>query len=137
LIGIFGLGPPLVYIFSQQALYVDWQKRTLFAMPMLFVIGTGIAWTNSRAVLRGFLNLRDEFRRTPKYAQKVQGNRYALRLTSSTIWEFALCFYAAWGVWTAYRLEPALIMYLLIYCLAFGVVALWGVRDSLMVSQAS
>ncbi len=136
LIGMFGLGPPLVYIISQQALYIDWRRRTLTAMPMLFVIGTGIAWTNSRAVLRGFLNLRDEFRRTPKFAQNLQGNSYALHLTSSTFWEFALCFYAGWGVWTAYRLEPALIVYLSIYCIAFGVVALWGVRDSLTVNQA-
>ena len=136
LIGIAGLGPPLVYIISQQALYVDWQKRTFTAMPLLFVIGTGIAWTNSRAVLRGFLNVRDEFRRTPKYAQKLTGNSYALRLTTSTFWEFALSLYAAWGVWTAYRLAPELIVYLSIYCLAFGVVALWGVRDSLVTNRA-
>ena len=135
-IGIAGLGPPLVYIISQQALYVDWQKRTFTAMPLLFVIGTGIAWTNSRAVLRGFLNVRDEFRRTPKYAQKLTGNSYALRLTTSTFWEFALSLYAAWGVWTAYRLAPELIVYLSIYCLAFGVVALWGVRDSLVTNRA-
>lgn len=136
LIGVAGLGPPLVYLVSQQALYLDWRRRTITAMPLLFVIGTGIAWTNSRAVLRGFLNVRDEFRRTPKYAQKLNGNSYALRLTTSTFWEFALCFYAAWGVWTAYRLAPALILYLLIYCLAFGVVALWGVRDSLLTKHA-
>ena len=45
-------------------------------------------------------------------------------------------FYAAWGTWTAYRIAPALIVYLSIYCLAFGVVALWGVRDTLAMQQA-
>ena len=98
---------------------------------MLFIIGTGIAWTNSNAVIRGLLNRHDEFRRTPKYAQKLRGNHYALRLNASTFWEIALCLYAAWGTWTAYRLAPQLMLYLLIYSLAFGIVALWGVHDSL------
>jgi len=135
LLGLAGLGPPLVYSVSQQALYIDWKKRAFWGMPMLFIIGTGIAWTNSRAVVRGFLNLRDEFLRTPKFAQKLRGNSYALHLNSSTFWELALCLYAAWGTWTAYRIAPALIVYLSIYCIAFGVVALWGVRDTLAMQQ--
>ncbi len=132
LLGIGGLGPPLLYITSQQALYGDWKKRTIWSLPMLFIIGTGIAWTNSRAAVRGFLNRHDEFKRTPKFAQNVHGNRYALRWNSSTFWEFALCLYAGWGAWTAYRLAPALMLWLAIYCLAFGVVAIWGVHDTLM-----
>jgi cellulose synthase/poly-beta-1,6-N-acetylglucosamine synthase-like glycosyltransferase len=136
LLGLAGLGPPLVYSVSQQALYVDWKKRAFWSMPMLFIIGTGIAWTNSRAVIRGFLNFSDEFRRTPKFAQKLTGNAYALHLTTSTFWEIALCLYAAWGTWTALRLAPALTLYLVIYCIAFGVVALWGIHDTLMIQQA-
>jgi hypothetical protein len=131
ILGIVGLGPPLVYAVSQQALYRNWKKRTIFSMPMLFIIGTGIAWTNSRAVIRGLLNRHDEFRRTPKYAQRKEGNRYALRLNTSTIWEAALCLYAAWGVYMAYRFAPQLILYLMIYCVAFGMVALWGLHDTL------
>jgi hypothetical protein len=136
ILGMVGLGPPLLYSFSQQALYGDWKKRTLWSMPMLFIIGTGIAWTNSSAVIRGLLNRHDEFRRTPKYAQKLSGNTYALRLNTSTFWEIALCVYAAWGTWTAYRLAPQLTLYLLVYCLAFGVVALWGVHDSILTHLA-
>ena len=29
LLGIVGLGPPLVYSVSQQALYIDWKKRAV------------------------------------------------------------------------------------------------------------
>lgn len=137
ILGLVGLGPPLLYSISQQALYGDWKKRTLWSMPMLFIIGTGIAWTNSNAVIRGLLNRHDEFRRTPKYAQKVRGNRYALQLNASTFWEIMLCLYAAWGTWTAYRLAPQLMLYLLIYSLAFGIVALWGVHDSLSTRRAA
>ncbi len=137
LLGLAGLGPPLLYGFSQQALHTDWKRRMFWSLPMLFVIGVGIAWTNSRAVIRGFLNRRDEFRRTPKFAQKLHGNRYALRLNSSTFWELMLCFYAAWGTWTAYRLAPPLTLYLMIYCLAFGIVALWGIHDTLFSNRAA
>jgi cellulose synthase/poly-beta-1,6-N-acetylglucosamine synthase-like glycosyltransferase len=137
LLGIAGLGPPLVYAVSQHALYRSWKRRTILSMPVLFIIGTGIAWTNSRAVLRGFLNRHDEFRRTPKYAQRKESNRYALRLNTSTLWETGLCLYAAWGVWMAYRFAPPLVLYLTIYCVAFGIVALWGLHDTLAVRKAA
>jgi hypothetical protein len=137
ILGIAGLGPPLVYAVSQHALYRNWKRRTILSMPVLFIIGTGIAWTNSRAVLRGFLNRHDEFRRTPKYAQRKESNRYALRLNTSTLWEAALCLYAAWGVWMAYRFAPPLVLYLTIYCVAFGIVALWGLHDTLAVRKAA
>ena len=130
LLGIAGLGPPLVYSVSQQALYVDWKKRTFWAMPMLFVIGTGIAWTNSRAVCAASSTCATSFCARRSSRKSCSGNIYALHLNTSTFWELALCFYAAWGTWTAYRLAPALMVYLIIYCIAFGVVALWGVRDA-------
>ena len=76
------------------------------------------------------LDRHDEFLRTPKFAEKLRGNAYALRLNASTFWEIVLCLYTAWGAWTALRLEPALVLYLMIYCVAFGVVAFWDLRDS-------
>jgi hypothetical protein len=130
-LGIVGLGPPMVFVLSQHALYLDWRHRLVRSIPLLFVIGTGIAWSNSRAVVRGIFNRRDEFLRTPKYASRIRDNIYGLRLNSGMFWEFMLCLYAGWGAWTAFRLERTLVLYLLIYCVAFGVVALWGLRDSL------
>ena len=53
-LGVVSLGPPLIFVVSQQALYVDWKKR-MSAMPLLFVIGTGLTWSNARAAVRGFL----------------------------------------------------------------------------------
>ncbi len=135
-LGVIGLGPPLLYMFSQEALYVDWKRRMVWSLPLLFVIGTGIAWSNSRAVMRGILNRRDEFRRTPKYASRIRDNRYRLRTNTGTFWEFLLSVYAGWGAWTAFRLESTLVPYLLIYCVAFGMVALWGLRDSLSMHRA-
>ncbi|MCC6801388.1 MAG: glycosyltransferase [Anaerolineae bacterium] len=136
LLGIVGLGPPMVFVLSQQALYLDWRYRLIRSIPLLFVIGTGIAYSNSRAVMRGILNRHDEFRRTPKYASRIRDNIYGLRLNSGTFWELMLCGYAAWGAWTAFRLERTLVLYLLVYSIAFGVVALWGLRDSLSTRRA-
>jgi hypothetical protein len=135
-LGIVGLGPPLVFILSQQALYLDWRHRLVRSIPLLLVIGTGIAYSNSRAVMRGILNRHDEFRRTPKYASRIGDNIYNLKLNTGTVWELMLCVYAAWGAWTAFRLEHTLVLYLLIYSVAFGVVALWGLHDSLSTRRA-
>ncbi len=131
-LGMVSLGPPLIFVVSQQALYVDWKKR-MSAMPLLFVIGTGLTWSNARAAVRGFLMRHDEFLRTPKFAQKRSPNSYRMRLNASTFWETALCLYTGWGAWTALRLAPSLVIYLLIYCVAFGMVALWDVRDTLLI----
>ncbi len=135
-LGMASIAPPLIFIVSQQALHGDWKKRMFSGFPLLLVLGTGIAWSNSRAVIRGLLDRHDEFLRTPKFAQKLRGNAYALRLNDSTFWEIVLSLYTAWGAWTALRLAPSLVLYLLIYCFAFGIVAFWDVRDSWLMRSA-
>jgi len=129
LLGIVGLGPPLVYVVSQQALYPDW-KRRLLAFPVLLALGTGIAWSNSIAVMGGLLGWKTEFRRTPKFARVWHDTRYAMRSNPGLLVEVVLAIYAIWGVWLALKLSPALVPYLGVYGFAFGSVALWGIRDT-------
>lgn len=129
LLGIVGLGPPLVYVVSQQALYPDW-KRRLLAFPVLLALGTGIAWSNTIAVMGGLLGWQTEFRRTPKFARVWHDTRYAMRSNPGLFVEVVLAIYAIWGLWLALKLSPALVPYLGVYGFAFGSVALWGIRDT-------
>ncbi|MGQ9908543.1 MAG: glycosyltransferase [Candidatus Flexifilum sp.] len=133
-LGIAGLGPPLVFIVSQRALYPDWRRR-LLALPVLIALGTGLALNNARAVISGLLGQAEEFKRTPKFAGQSQvasvKNAYIIKLNSAFIWEFALSVYSLVGMLLALRFAPALAPYLGIYAFAFGGVALWGLRDYL------
>jgi cellulose synthase/poly-beta-1,6-N-acetylglucosamine synthase-like glycosyltransferase len=135
-LGLAGLGPPLAYIVSQRALYRDWGKR-LLAFPMLLALGTGIAWTNTRAVIGGLLGRRGEFRRTPKFNQQWQGSGYALRADPNVWIELLLAAYAFWGMSVAYRLNPALVLYLGLYGFSFGLVALWSLADRVALWRAA
>jgi cellulose synthase/poly-beta-1,6-N-acetylglucosamine synthase-like glycosyltransferase len=128
LLGMVGLGPPLVYVVSQQRLYPDW-KRRLLAFPVLVAIGTGIAWSNTQAVVSGLFGKKGEFRRTPKFARGWQKSKYALRIDRSVWIEILLAVYAMWGVSVAFKVNRALVPYLFVYGFAFGLVALWSLRD--------
>lgn len=66
-LGLLSLGPPLFYATSQWALYdhhPGW--RWLTRMPLLAMLGVGIAVNNSRAVIAGLKDLPNVFERTPK-----------------------------------------------------------------------
>lgn len=132
LLGVVGLAPPLVYVVSQHALYPDWLRR-LLAFPVLLALGTGIAWSNTIAVVGGFTGHHNEFRRTPKFAKAWQSSGYALRSDPAMWVEFLLAAYAMWGMYLALRTGPALAPYLGVYGFAFGVVAMWGMRDRVAV----
>jgi cellulose synthase/poly-beta-1,6-N-acetylglucosamine synthase-like glycosyltransferase len=135
-LGFAGLGPPLLFIISQRALYQDWRRR-LFALPALLALGTGVAWSNANAVINGLFSRKGEFKRTPKYAASNDGNKYALRINRNILWEIGLAFYALWGILVASQLAPTFMPYLSIYMFAFGVVGFWGLRDHLALRRAA
>lgn len=136
LLGFAGLGPPLVFIISQHALYPDWRKR-LMAFPALLALGTGMAYCNAVAVIGGLLGHQDEFRRTPKFVQAWQHNTYALGINGTMYVELLLSVYAFWGAIVAFQQMPAMFPYLMLYAVAFGAVGLWGVYDYFMIRRAS
>ena len=117
-----------MYVVSQRSLYPDWGRR-LLAFPILVALGTGIAWTNTQAVVGGLLGRKSEFQRTPKFARAWQGSGYALRVDHNMWIELFLMGYAIWGVWLALRSSPPLAPYLAVYGFAFGLVAFWSMRD--------
>ncbi len=66
--------PSFLYIISQKIGYKDWWKRSLF-IPILMLLGCGIAVNNTKAVLEALLNVKSDFVRTPKFGVVKQGKR--------------------------------------------------------------
>ncbi|MFC1959106.1 glycosyltransferase [Chloroflexota bacterium] len=131
-LGLIGIGPPLVYLFSQRHVYTDW-KRRLLVFPILLGVGTGFALNNTLAIgaaLRGSPNV---FHRTPKFkGQSWQRSRYALPVGWPVLGEALLAVYAAWGGTVALQTTPSLAPFLFIYAYAFGLVALWSLVEGVM-----
>ena len=61
---IAAAGPPLMYTVAQVTDGEGWRHR-LRALPLLVLLGMGIALSNSRAVLKAVLRLPQGFQRTP------------------------------------------------------------------------
>ncbi len=60
------LGPSLLTITAQRALYPQTWRRTLLMLPGMMCLGLGIGLSNTRAVVQAWLGLPSGFIRTPK-----------------------------------------------------------------------
>ncbi len=124
-LGIGGLGPMLMYLVSQQALYRDWPARIPY-MAAAMLLGMGISLSNTAAVLSALTGTAGEFKRTPKF--KAAGRwgdvraagTYSPRADWTVLGELALAVYAAWGAYLAIGHAPGLAPLLAAYGLAFG-----------------
>jgi cellulose synthase/poly-beta-1,6-N-acetylglucosamine synthase-like glycosyltransferase len=127
--GLTGLAAPILYALSQRDLHPNWVQR-MAALPALITLGTGIAWSNARAVVSGLFTQRGEFVRTPKQGSR-KANRYSRMLKRGMMMETMLAVYALWGASLAVFNAPTLVPYLLLYGAAFIGIALWAMRDAL------
>ncbi len=133
---IAGLGAPILYAVAQATLYGMSEGIGRYRwMPLLVLLGSGVALSNSRAVLEGLLSTPGgEFRRTPKFRLEGhkgswQGSDYALGVDWTIVGELILavyallsCLVATWkGQWFAL---PFLLLYLLAFAWVGGL-SLW------------
>jgi hypothetical protein len=134
-LGLAGLGPPLILVISQKALYRDWQHR-LLVFPVLMALGIGMTWNNTRAVMRGLISRRAvEFERTPKFTDDWSASSYALRADRGVYVEMALAVYAFSGVLVALRYYPPLALYLITCAMGYGMVAAWTLHDTWLIAH--
>ncbi len=98
------LGPPLIFTASQFVLYfrhpwdMTWWRRALH-VPLVLLLGAGIAPNNTRAIIEGLLDHSSEFRRTPKFNVEDRrdlwaNKRYALALSADMVWDLLCALYA-------------------------------------------
>ncbi len=134
LLGPLCLGPILVYCTGQWALYRDW-KRRLLAFPVLVLMGTGIAWSNTVAILQGLTHWGGVFARTPKFhldgrTKNWQRSSYWLRDNRFIAGEVVLTIYALAAIAMAsHPGQKGAIPFLLLYAFSFGLVAGVGLYE--------
>ena len=120
-------GPVVVYALSQRALYPDWLSRFRY-FAVLLLLGTGIALSNSLAVMEAFTRRGNTFRRTPKFSVENendawQSKRYALPLSWETFVELSLAVYACVGAAIAWQRHLVWTLpFLLLYAASFAFV---------------
>ncbi len=136
-LGLASIGPPLLYAISQWELHGDepllhgWLRR-LLSLPLLVLMGTGLALSNTVAVARGLSNQMPEFRRTPKFhlqdpGDQWQDKRYSLPLSGLVLGEMFLFCYALLTVIVAIaRGQLYAAPFLMLYVLGFGMVVVVG-----------
>jgi hypothetical protein len=120
------VGPPLLYAVAASADPTA-PRAGLRYLPVLVLLGTGIALSNTLAVLRALLGRRQTFQRTPKFDLHHKGDRwvasrYALGADLLTLGEAALALFAL-GVLviTGFRSDQG--VWLMMYAAGFGYVA--------------
>jgi cellulose synthase/poly-beta-1,6-N-acetylglucosamine synthase-like glycosyltransferase len=134
------LGPIVANALSQQHLYPDWGRRMTY-MPVLALLGTGLALSNTLAIARGLIGRSLPFRRTPKFRVEGRGdhwvsNSYALPFEWVTVGELALAVYGLALVGVALTVGNYFaVPFLLLYVGGYGYIGLRGVFDAWAVAR--
>jgi hypothetical protein len=135
-VGVLSLAPPLMYALAQITLYPDRWLRHYASLPVLMLLGTGIALSNTRGVAEALLGVNNVFLRTPKFRIEGhhgnwQGGPYALQVDGIVIGELALAAYAlaaAVAAWSHGYVH--MIPFLMLYVGGFGCVGGLGVWEA-------
>jgi cytochrome c553 len=101
------LGPVTMLVYAQCALAPQWWRRA-WQLPSILVLGVGVAFSTSMAVLGAFRGGRREFVRTPKFgidagAGSWRRKAYGERAIWSGLVEMALGAYCATTAWIFWR----------------------------------
>ncbi|MGD9211084.1 MAG: glycosyltransferase [Desulfobacteraceae bacterium] len=95
-LGLSMMAPSLLYLVSQKAAYPDWKQR-LARLPVLIMVGVGIALSNTRAVLEAIWGIESAFVRTPKKGD-VEIKRYSVKVPWLAGLEVALGLYCTFSL---------------------------------------
>lgn len=136
-LGLAMIGMPVQILISQRRLYADWGAR-FAALPILILIGLGIAVSNTQAVLRGLSTKPISFARTPKFQlsdrrQRWSNSTYTLPIDITTWVELGFAFYALMSFLVAVQRQSPAMVFMGLYVLGFSSVALtsiWQARVS-------
>lgn len=122
------VGPASLYLYAQRQLYPDWRRRLRF-FPYLLLFGTGIALSNTWAILEALCNVRGPFVRTPKFRIEHPSDTWVGKYERAafpwlSLGELGLAVSSGYGTSLAvYHGAYLLIPFLLLYTLGFAAVA--------------
>jgi cellulose synthase/poly-beta-1,6-N-acetylglucosamine synthase-like glycosyltransferase len=123
--------PSTLYATSQIMAKRPW-KRESFLLPILMLFGSGLAVSNTFAVLKAFSAHKGVFMRTPKKGDKVKVN-YKTKIPGLVWVEFLMSFYCLGGVYLAWqeRADYLAIPFIVISGVGYLVVGLMSLSHSL------
>ena len=136
-LSIGSIGPIIFYMYSQREIYPDWKSR-IFFLPVMIMIGTGVAIVNTRAWLEALLGIQSSFKRTPK--MRLENNsdnmkerlKYFVPFDFLTILEFLMGVYCLFCVYISIIVEkPFIIGFMFIYSLGFFFVSINSIKEAL------
>jgi hypothetical protein len=124
------VAPSTMYIVGQRAAYRDWRRRIAF-LPMLVIVGVGMALSNTRAIAEAIAGKQSAFVRTPKRGDREM-KRYRIKLPWVAFAEILLgayCLHTFWHYLLAgkYLVAP----FLAIYAAGFLLIGLLTVSHAL------
>ncbi|MCB1173034.1 MAG: glycosyltransferase family 2 protein [Leptospiraceae bacterium] len=141
LLGVATFGPLTFYSYSQRELYQDWRQR-LWYLPMLTILGSGIALSNTRAYLEAVIGKQSAFQRTPKLRIESQNDltisrkKYRQAMDPMFLLEIGMGLYCLGTVYFAVVADRFLVTgFLLLYAAGFfyiGLGSLWEVARQRM-----
>jgi cellulose synthase/poly-beta-1,6-N-acetylglucosamine synthase-like glycosyltransferase len=133
---IGSIGPMVFYAYSQKEIYPDWKRRLLF-LPVMVVIGTGIAVVNTRAWLEAVLGIQSGFKRTPKMKIESKNDlladrmKYTIPLDIHVGLEFLMGCYCVFCIYLCFALDkPYVVGFLVLYSIGFFYVAFQSMREA-------
>lgn len=117
--------PTVFYLYSQKELYKKWWDKVIY-MPVLMMIGTGIALSNTKAYIEALLGKVSTFQRTPKYRIESKKdlvffkNKYIQSIHPIILLEIVFFIYCVITAYYAYVYKKYLIIpFMIIYALGF------------------
>jgi cellulose synthase/poly-beta-1,6-N-acetylglucosamine synthase-like glycosyltransferase len=127
-LSVASLGAPTLYFVAQSSLYPNWLRRMGY-FPLLVLLGTGLALSNTKAMYEELEGKNEQFGRTPKFRLEERRGEwrrstYALSFDWTAVGEVILALYALMGVVICLQRSNYLaIPFLMIYVLGFAYVA--------------
>jgi cellulose synthase/poly-beta-1,6-N-acetylglucosamine synthase-like glycosyltransferase len=72
---VSAVGPPLMYVMAQVVQGEGWRRRVCL-LPLLILLGIGLAVNNTAAASRALFGIQRRFQRTPKFALRYAGETW-------------------------------------------------------------
>ena len=135
-LSLLSFGPPLLFAIAQASIQPQRWLRSYRVMPLLILLGSGIALSNSKAFIEAVLGRGNVFRRTPKFnvvstQDHWQQSTYRLPLDWLVVGELALSLYSFYGAWLALTNGNGFaVPFILMYAFSFGYVGVQGIWDA-------
>lgn len=124
------VGYPYLYFLSQRELYPDYRRRIPFIASVI-AYSMGLSVSNSNAVIEGWLNRRNVFRRTPKSGGESKGYRVESKSIIPFV-EVTLGVYIFVAlIYVIVNVQLILIPFLLFYSFGFLNLGLMSLKDKI------